>query len=148
MCSRGEPTAGRRIALTVRTYRLLLSMCGHTPPLASRGGDFSFRVHPSRHRASRGSSYHGSVQLPPEIRRVIEERADEVGFPALKRAAGVMSDAYREGRAPKLGDRERVAAYLVTRMPATYAATYSALRELSGLTIGSVLDVGAGTGAA
>jgi ribosomal protein RSM22 (predicted rRNA methylase) len=88
------------------------------------------------------------VQLPPEIRRLIEERAEEVGFAALKQAAGALSDAYREGRPSKLPGRERVAAYLVTRMPATYAATYSALRELAGLEVRSILDVGAGTGAA
>jgi ribosomal protein RSM22 (predicted rRNA methylase) len=80
---------------------------------------------------------------------MIEERADDVGFAALKHAASALSDAYRDGRgAPKLPARERVAAYLVTRMPATYAATYSALAQLPPLTIGSVLDVGAGTGAA
>lgn len=33
-------------------------------------------------------------------------------------------------------------------MPATYAASYSALREIAGLRIGSILDVGGGTGAA
>ncbi len=57
-----------------------------------------------------------------------------------------MSDAYREGRAPAVSP----AAYLVTRMPATYAATYSALRELpEGLApVETILDIGAGTGAA
>ena len=57
-----------------------------------------------------------------------------------------MSDAYRGGRALSLSP----IAYLVTRMPATYAATYSALRELPpGLPkIETVLDIGAGTGAA
>jgi ribosomal protein RSM22 (predicted rRNA methylase) len=89
------------------------------------------------------------VQLPAEVRRAIEERGDEVGFTALKRAAGAMSEAYRAtGRGAKLEDRERVAAYLVTRMPATYAAAYSVFEELAGLEIGSILDVGAGTGAA
>jgi len=89
------------------------------------------------------------VQLPQRIRRAIEEQAEEVGFGALKDAAMALSDAYRQGRsAPKLPDAERVAAYLVTRMPATYAATYSALSELPALEVASVLDVGAGTGAA
>lgn len=57
-----------------------------------------------------------------------------------------MSDAYREGR-PAVASP---AAYLVTRMPATYAATYSALREFAGKLpkIETVLDIGAGTGAA
>jgi ribosomal protein RSM22 (predicted rRNA methylase) len=89
------------------------------------------------------------VQLPPAVRREIDERAETVGFAALKRAAAAMSDAYRAtGRGAQLDDRERVAAYLVTRMPATYAAAYSALRELGGVEVRSVLDVGAGTGAA
>jgi ribosomal protein RSM22 (predicted rRNA methylase) len=89
------------------------------------------------------------VQLPPEARRAIEERAGEVGFAALKTAASALSEAYREGRgAPQLEARARVAAYLVTRMPATYAATYSALEQLPPLEVASVLDVGSGTGAA
>jgi ribosomal protein RSM22 (predicted rRNA methylase) len=87
--------------------------------------------------------------LPLQVRRAIEERADEVGFAALNAAAAALSSAYREGRsAPKLPEKERVAAYLVTRMTATYAATYSALSQLPALEIASVLDVGAGTGAA
>jgi ribosomal protein RSM22 (predicted rRNA methylase) len=83
-----------------------------------------------------------------EVRRAIEERAEAIGFAALKRAGAAMSDAYRDGRRVQLDDRERVAAYLVTRMPATYAATYSVLRELAALEIKTILDVGAGTGAA
>jgi len=71
---------------------------------------------------------------------------------ALKRAAAAMSEAYREGRTARLGAAERTAAYLVTRMPATYAAALAALGELrarlAGTTIESVMDVGAGTGAA
>src|ERR1044072_1431648 len=60
-----------------------------------------------------------------------------------------MSEAYRAtGRGARLEDRERVAAYLVTRMPATYAAAYKVLEELRALPVASVLDVGAGTGAA
>lgn len=67
----------------------------------------------------------------------------------MKDAAAALSDAYRDGRgAPKLPDAERVTAYLATRMPATYAATYSALAQLPPLEIASVLDAGAGTGAA
>lgn len=86
------------------------------------------------------------MHLPVEIRQRIEERASEIPFAELKRAAAAMSDAYREGRPFAVSP----AAYLVTRMPATYAATYSALRELpEGLPpIETVLDIGAGTGAA
>jgi len=92
------------------------------------------------------------VQLPEEVRRKIEERAASVGFAALKRAAVEISSAYREGRALALETPERVAAYLVTRMPATYAAADAVLREvrerLGGATVESTLDVGAGSGGA
>jgi ribosomal protein RSM22 (predicted rRNA methylase) len=83
---------------------------------------------------------------------VIEERADAAGFATVKRAARAMSEAYRDGRSPRLNSQERTAAYLVTRMPATYAAAYATLREvrarLGAARIETVLDVGAGTGAA
>jgi ribosomal protein RSM22 (predicted rRNA methylase) len=86
------------------------------------------------------------------VRRIIEERAEAVGFAALKRAATAMSEAYREGGVARLPGEERTAAYLVTRMPATYAAAYAVLREvrvrLESKNIASVLDIGAGTGAA
>jgi ribosomal protein RSM22 (predicted rRNA methylase) len=92
------------------------------------------------------------VQLPQYVRRIIEERAEEVGFAALKSAATAMSEAYRERRVARLADAERTAAYLVTRMPATYAAAYAVLREvhlrLGTKSVTSVLDIGAGTGAA
>ena len=90
------------------------------------------------------------MQLPEDVRRKIEERAAGVGFPALKRAATEISNAYREGNALPLNTPERVAAYLVTRMPATYAAADAVLREvrerLGGRSVESVLDVGAGSG--
>jgi ribosomal protein RSM22 (predicted rRNA methylase) len=90
------------------------------------------------------------VQLPAAVRREIEVEVAAINFTALRRAAAALSDAYREGRAPRLAGPERTAAYLVTRMPATYAAAYTVLRELSARigAIGSVLDAGAGTGAA
>ena len=68
----------------------------------------------------------GSVQLPDGVRRMIEERAEAVGFAAVKCAASAMSAAYRESRAVRLPDPARTAAYLVTRMPATFAAAYAA----------------------
>jgi ribosomal protein RSM22 (predicted rRNA methylase) len=73
------------------------------------------------------------VQLPDPVKRMIEERAEALGFPALKRAAAAMSDAYRDGNPAafaRLPPAERVAAYLVTRMPATYAAAFHVLREV------------------
>ena len=88
------------------------------------------------------------MQLPGPVRRLIDERAEALGFATLQRAAEAMSQAYREGRPPRLSDEERTVAYLVTRMPATYAAAHMAMRELSESTIATVLDAGAGTGAA
>jgi ribosomal protein RSM22 (predicted rRNA methylase) len=90
------------------------------------------------------------VQLPASVRRQIEEQAEAFSFAALQRAAGILSDAYREGHTPRLADPERTIAYLVTRMPATYAAAYSVLREVAARigAVGSILDAGAGTGAA
>ncbi len=88
--------------------------------------------------------------MPAAVRRRIEERAEAVGFPALKRAAAEISAAYREGRPVHAGSPAHTAAYLVTRMPATYAAAYAALREVRERVgaVKSVLDIGAGTGGA
>ena len=91
--------------------------------------------------------------MPRHVREAIEQRAGEVGFAALERAATAMSDAYRAGTPPpRIATAERTAAYLVTRMPATYAAARAVLREthrlLGGREISSVLDIGAGGGAA
>ena len=61
-----------------------------------------------------------------------------------------MSDAYRTGQPRHTGTVESTIAYLVTRMPATYAAAYPVMREVRARIgeVSSVLDVGAGTGAA
>ncbi len=91
------------------------------------------------------------MQLPVEVAREIEERAEEIGFAVLRDAAAAMSEAYRQGRTVRLPDKARAAAYLVTRMPATYAAVRSVLDEISHViaaSVTSVLDIGAGTGAA
>jgi ribosomal protein RSM22 (predicted rRNA methylase) len=92
------------------------------------------------------------VQLPDGVRRIIEERAQAVGFRALQHAASALSAAYREGRAVRLPDPARTAAYLVTRMPATFGAAHAVLCELrerlGARTCSSVLDIGAGAGGA
>lgn len=86
--------------------------------------------------------------MPVQVRRLIEVRAEAAGFPALKRAAATLSERYREGKPTRLTSEDQVAAYLVTRMPATYAAARAALDELPDLAVSSVLDIGAGSGAA
>lgn len=92
--------------------------------------------------------------MPQNVRLAIEQRAEALPFPELKRAAAALSESYREaGTAPeRLPAEARVAAYLATRMPATYAAARSVLAEvrlrLGDARIESILDAGAGTGAA
>ena len=91
------------------------------------------------------------MQLPRNVRSIAEERAEAVGFAALKRAALIMSESYRAGTAERLAAlpaAERAAAYLNTRMPATYSAAAAVLRQMPDRGIRSLLDVGAGAGAA
>ncbi len=95
------------------------------------------------------------MQLPPEARGVIEEFASRVPPAVLKRAVGAMTEHYR-GRLGSaslvLSAEEKIAAYLVTRLPATYAAAHAVLsevgRRLGELRLVSALDLGAGAGAA
>ena len=86
------------------------------------------------------------------VEAIRQDGGDAVGISALARAAAEMSDAYRAGRAARLDGAERLAAYLVTRMPATYAAAHAVLGEVRRLlgkrAVESVLDIGAGAGAA
>ncbi|HZT28827.1 MAG TPA: small ribosomal subunit Rsm22 family protein [Bryobacteraceae bacterium] len=95
------------------------------------------------------------MHLPEHIRELIRRRVEAVSFSALRRAAEEISAAYRTGDAGRLRQLPpdaRVAAYLVTRMPATYAAAMAVLsdlrRRLGGARIRSLLDAGAGAGAA
>jgi ribosomal protein RSM22 (predicted rRNA methylase) len=81
------------------------------------------------------------------VQESIEARVEQAGFAAVRRAAEELSESYRAVRNIRVSKPERVAAYLVTRMPATYAAAYSVLRQLQ-VPVESVLDVGAGSGAA
>jgi ribosomal protein RSM22 (predicted rRNA methylase) len=95
------------------------------------------------------------VQLPPEIISVVEEISGRVSFANLKQACAALTAHYR-GRGVtarlSLTPEEKLAAYLVTRMPATYAAASAVLRELhrrlGDPSVISLLDLGAGPGAA
>ena len=98
--------------------------------------------------------HHGKVQFPPDIAARIEQRAATIPLATLKSAAAALSDAYRgqgHARQANLSPAVRVAAYLAARMPATYAASHAVLsevRRLGATPIASVLDLGAGAGAA
>ncbi len=95
------------------------------------------------------------MQLPPEILGFIEEYAARVPGARLNKAVAGMTEHYRgRGRTASLSlpPDERLAAYLVTRMPATFAAAAAVMRKLhrciGNAPLKSLLDLGAGTGAA
>jgi ribosomal protein RSM22 (predicted rRNA methylase) len=95
------------------------------------------------------------VQIPPEVRQAIEEYAAPVPAARLARAAATLSAHYRSGGVTAtlaLSAEERVGAYLAVRFAATCAAAARVFRHvrqsLPKGSIASVLDLGAGPGAA
>lgn len=97
------------------------------------------------------------MRLPDAIERAIDVEASGVQGKALARAAESLSARYRERPgepspiSTPLTDIERLA-YVVVRAPATFAAVSAVLGELRqrapDLRVGSLLDLGAGPGAA
>jgi ribosomal protein RSM22 (predicted rRNA methylase) len=91
------------------------------------------------------------MRLPEELAAAIALKASR---PGLAKAAAELSDTYRnrEFAAPALKTAEQRLAYLMVRMPATYAASRRALEEtasrIAGLAPKSFLDLGAGPGTA
>ena len=96
------------------------------------------------------------MELPERLTNAVELNAAAWRPQELKKAAAAVSDRYmnESGTGKRLVVSEIGAAvYSVMRMPATYCAVSSALRytdEITGIIpeIHSVLDIGAGTGAA
>ncbi len=93
--------------------------------------------------------------LPPLLTGAVEAELAEHDPSALAHAARVLSERYladHPAGAPIVSDRLRAAAYLLTRLPATFAAARSALDELAvalpGWAPERLVDLGAGTGAA
>ena len=66
----------------------------------------------------------------------------------MKRAANAIADTVRERNSVRLSGAEHTAAWLQTRMPATFAASCKALDELRGAGVASVVDIGTGGGTA
>jgi ribosomal protein RSM22 (predicted rRNA methylase) len=94
-----------------------------------------------------------NVSLPPELAAAIAQRLEGVSRKELAQRAEAFSKAYRSGGTSRgIADELDVLAYLVARLPATYAAVtaaFEAMREaLPAFAPQSVLDVGAGPGAA
>jgi ribosomal protein RSM22 (predicted rRNA methylase) len=94
------------------------------------------------------------MQLPLELQEAIETEIESSGLKSLISARENLTERYRGPRdkGPLItDDRERLS-YLLTRMPATYAANravFKAIKEQApDLEIKSVLDLGAGPGTA
>ena len=92
--------------------------------------------------------------LPPALRAAIDAQLEGVARGDLALRAQRTSQAYRAGK-PSSGvirDAADALAYALTRLPATYAASVTVLAEAARMTPGfrpaSLLDAGAGTGAA
>ena len=88
-----------------------------------------------------------TAQIPQRLREAIELEASEYKGSQLVAAAGELSRLYRSGVGVRLETGLARAAYLVTRMPATFAALSCAAREWGFLPL-SWLDLGAGPGTA
>lgn len=93
------------------------------------------------------------MQLPDELSSAIAKETEKFSAPELAHAAAELTSNYRgERRARPQLDRLQLAAYLLTRLPATYAVLARILREcklrISDLQLESVLDLGAGAGTA
>ena len=90
------------------------------------------------------------MRLPETLRAAIEAEVASVDRTTLSRAAANLSDRYRSGDfSSALPDASARAAYLLTRVPATYAANAAVFRELKARVdapIRSMLDLGAGPG--
>ncbi|HEX2590720.1 MAG TPA: small ribosomal subunit Rsm22 family protein [Rhizomicrobium sp.] len=94
-----------------------------------------------------------NVALPPELAAAIAHRLEGVSRKDLAARAEAFSAAYRSGGTSRgIADAHDVLAYLVARLPATYAAVFAAfeaIRETQpAFAPASILDVGAGPGAA
>lgn len=92
------------------------------------------------------------MELPEALRDAVSRLAEREGAAQLAQDALVISQRYRALEGGRLlTERREAVAYAASRMPATYAAVSVALAELLARTDKrprTLLDVGAGTGAA
>jgi ribosomal protein RSM22 (predicted rRNA methylase) len=93
------------------------------------------------------------VALPPELRAAVERELERVDRSRVARAAQQISADYKGARfCGTLAAPESRAAYLITRLPATFAASLFVFREIQRLVPdlqpASFLDLGAGPGTA
>ncbi|MGE0104701.1 MAG: small ribosomal subunit Rsm22 family protein [Blastocatellales bacterium] len=90
------------------------------------------------------------MQLPESLKKRIEESVGGFKPADLANAASELSARYRSGtKAARFADSQTIrAAYLATRMPATFAVLSNVFDQLSGLSPRSLLDLGSGPGTA
>jgi ribosomal protein RSM22 (predicted rRNA methylase) len=94
------------------------------------------------------------MRLPEELSSAIAAQTEGAKGAGVAEAAAELSRRYRakDFGAPTLVSREQRLAYLMVRMPATFAACWRALKESSRVIEGfepkSMLDLGAGPGTA
>ena len=94
------------------------------------------------------------MELPENLQTMLKTAASRADHKKLMCAAQSISLRYRQGGAKGgrfIQSGEEALAYAVSRMPATYGAVCSSLKymlESADLNIASLLDAGAGTGAA
>lgn len=89
--------------------------------------------------------------IPRELQEAIDQLVEGASATSLRQAQEILSQNYREGRGS--GDvfekESQLLAYLVARLPATYAAVYRVLEEvLRHFPCRHFLDLGAGPGTA
>jgi len=92
-----------------------------------------------------------SGELPPALRAAVEALAAEFPGRELATASAAMSADYRAGRGTRFSRPVDLAAYAVTRLPATFAAARAALTEAAARTDfapASLIDLGCGPGSA
>ena len=94
------------------------------------------------------------MQLPQELQEAIEQLAEAAKFKALKAARTSVSADYRKGISSHNAFRDpaQLLSYLITRMPATFAACCQVFRALQArlgdFSPQSMVDLGAGPGTA
>ena len=95
------------------------------------------------------------MRLPDKLRSALERELESCEHGDLIRASRELSDTYRDTTVrnrPAFQTRTHRLAYLLTRFPATFSSAESAFLQVTqlnpDLSISSVLDVGAGAGAA
>lgn len=92
------------------------------------------------------------MRLPEQLRSAIATETDKVDRRTLARSVAELTQSYKSGVISNAAIRSEVrrAAYLATRLPATYAACYRVMAEIRRLApqtaVAGVLDLGAGPG--